>query len=202
MKNLSSILEKLDGNTKSVVDLSNLDMGPEEIKVIAPRFTNDTLVKTLNLSNNQLRSEGTIILCKALETNKRLRFLDMSGNHIGIEGFEALGNLLEVNKSIVEMKYGINPGSSQNPGLEKESIEKIAAGLQRNNFGRIFSRRLVRNSEDQNGLFFQAIDTFNYEFALTMLGTGKSINPNYKSKTARGTSLSILANAIYRLLAA
>lgn len=195
MKNLPILIEDIKNNKKSSLNLSNKDIGPKEMEEIARLLPTDTIIRKLDLSQNKLGPTGIQILCEALKNNKHLQELNVSANHIRAEGFKALGDLMNTNNTIKVLKRGMNYITPKETEIVGNGIQE---GLRRNNYGGLFTKRIVRRREDQNQRLFLAIDTYNFELALNIINT-QEINPNYVNKTSSGNERSILANAIVKL---
>eukprot|EP00698_Gefionella_okellyi_P002199 TRINITY_DN12027_c0_g1_i1.p1 TRINITY_DN12027_c0_g1~~TRINITY_DN12027_c0_g1_i1.p1 ORF type:complete len:1528 (-),score=408.62 TRINITY_DN12027_c0_g1_i1:189-4772(-) len=111
--------------TIDALDLSENEIGPEEIKALCDALKGNVVLKTVNLASNQIgdagakflaeliRKGGVIttlnlrenriygagakVLVESLMTNETLTHLDLQGNKIGVDGGRHIGDLLKKN---------------------------------------------------------------------------------------------------------
>lgn len=88
------------GNATSI-DLSNVKMKFNQIKVLAAALEFNTTLRWLNLNNNSIGSKGAIVLARALQGNTTLRILNLRGNSIDYSGVANLCNALANNTALV-----------------------------------------------------------------------------------------------------
>ena len=81
----------------------------EGAMALAQGLIDNTQLKTLDLSGNQLGSKGTMLLCEALKGNKTLQSLFLNQNNISSEGAYAISDLLlDINCNLLELHIGWN----------------------------------------------------------------------------------------------
>ncbi|WP_028389519.1 hypothetical protein [Legionella fairfieldensis] len=82
-------------DNNAILNLSNNTIGKEEITDLATSLKQNTFLKILNLSGNQIDNEGATILADFfLQNNDTLTDLNLSGNEIGSQGRQKLANAL------------------------------------------------------------------------------------------------------------
>lgn len=134
---LSRFLKKIAESLTDELNLSNLDITDEELKIILKALeTNDSITKLnlafnklgklsvkplvqtledrkkplieLRLSNNNIGPEGISDFTQALKTNTALETLYLSHNNIGTKGAKALAEVLKINTAIKSLYLAQN----------------------------------------------------------------------------------------------
>ena len=106
------ILQALKENSMlKVLNLSGNDMTGEIAKNLANVIKSNTGLEQLHLLNNNLGPSAIVIL-KALKENSKLKLLDLNGNHMTGEVAEDLANVLKTNSHLEQLGLDDNLGLS------------------------------------------------------------------------------------------
>lgn len=85
----------------SILLLSNNQIGPSGVGLLAPILYRSSSLTQLNLSQNRLSDDGTRILAKALtKDNQTLVTLNLGANDIGDDGVSSLADMLKFNQTL------------------------------------------------------------------------------------------------------
>jgi Leucine-rich repeat (LRR) protein len=87
------LLKKI-GETGGIADMSNLGVGPLSAILVGVLIRRTSGMIQLNISNNNLRKEGTNFLCRELAHYEDLMVLNIGSNEIFPSGVEAIAGLL------------------------------------------------------------------------------------------------------------
>ena len=79
-----------DNGGNGTLNLSNLDVGPLSAILVGVLARRTQGMTTLNISNNNLRKEGTNFLCRELAHYEDLMALDIGNNDIFPSGVESI----------------------------------------------------------------------------------------------------------------
>lgn len=76
---------------------------------LAQGLIDNTTVRLLDLSSNQLGSKGVMLLCESLKGNKNIQSLFLNSNNVSSDGAFAVADLLMDEKSsLLEVHLGWN----------------------------------------------------------------------------------------------
>ena len=76
---------------------------------LAQGLIDNSSLRLLDLTNNQIGSKGTMLICEALKGNKHILSLLLNGNKIGTEGAYAISDLLlDAKSNLLELHIGWN----------------------------------------------------------------------------------------------
>lgn len=98
------ILEAIIENPISELNLSSNNLGDGGAELVAGIIQNSKL-KILKLSNNQIGSEGIGALSSAFDHNETVTDLDLSNNNLGDKGAEKVATLLANNSTNYWYKF-------------------------------------------------------------------------------------------------
>jgi Ran GTPase-activating protein (RanGAP) involved in mRNA processing and transport len=112
----------LPKNTEDI-DLSGYDFDKEELDKISKKL-NKNQVRSLDISNNSLKTKELKIFSKAFEKSKVLDSLDLSNNELTTEGLELFSKIFS-NSSLVTLNLSGN-------SLEDEGIILLSKYLKKN----------------------------------------------------------------------
>ncbi|WP_342260223.1 hypothetical protein [Candidatus Tisiphia endosymbiont of Metellina segmentata] len=101
------ILEAIIENPISELNLSSNNLGDGGAELVAGIIQNSKL-KILKLSNNQIGSEGMGALSSAFDHNETVTDLDLSNNNLGDKGAEKVATLLANNSTITDINLDNN----------------------------------------------------------------------------------------------
>ncbi|WP_375358583.1 hypothetical protein [Candidatus Tisiphia endosymbiont of Neophilaenus lineatus] len=101
------ILEAIIENPISELNLSSNNLGDVGAELVAGIIQNSKL-KILKLSNNQIGSEGMGALSSAFDHNETVTDLDLSNNNLGDKGAEKVATLLANNSTITDLNLDNN----------------------------------------------------------------------------------------------
>jgi len=90
------------------IDLYDINIGDERVKVLAVALAKNTTITTINLSANRIGTEGTKSLAVALAKNTTITNINLSDNNIGAEGTKSLGAALAKNTTITNINLSDN----------------------------------------------------------------------------------------------
>ena len=93
-----------DNHTLRELDLSNNQIGSEGAVAVATMLKTNSSLERLHLGGCGIGSSGGVELGAALERNKTLRFLNLSWNALGDDGVRGLCVGLENNSSLEELE--------------------------------------------------------------------------------------------------
>jgi len=82
-------------------------------------------VRSLHLSDNDLRPIASVVLARELRYNSSLKLLDLSSNSIGDQGASALSAVLIANTTLESLDVASN-------GISKRGLDCLAMGLRHN----------------------------------------------------------------------
>ena len=88
--------------------MSNKKVNDDTVCSIVFGLYNNTAVKKLDLSCNNITDDGAIVISDVLKHNNSLQKLDISYNNIGDDGAEAIGYSLKYNKTVKELNLSQN----------------------------------------------------------------------------------------------
>jgi Ran GTPase-activating protein (RanGAP) involved in mRNA processing and transport len=104
----SNIIQQLQKNQITELDLSGKELTSDDIVKLAPALRLNHSLLSLDLHDNDIGNEGAIAIAKALTYNHTLTSLDMSAADIGNKGAIALAKSLENNHSLFELNLDDN----------------------------------------------------------------------------------------------
>jgi hypothetical protein len=114
------LLKALKTNTTiTYLDMSATMFGNKSIKLIEQIIMENTTLKTIVLSNCNLRTHHTF--STSLLVNTTLKVLKLEGNSMFFEDFSILMNTFKVNNTLKELNVGVLLGQS-----DKYSVERTA----------------------------------------------------------------------------
>jgi hypothetical protein len=90
------------------LQLSNNEITSEGLTILASALTNNTIMEELTLSNNRISDEGMIPLVKSLESNTTLKILGLGVNNITDKGIESLAQMLRTNHTLTTLGLNYN----------------------------------------------------------------------------------------------
>ncbi|KAF9189809.1 hypothetical protein BGZ49_003771, partial [Haplosporangium sp. Z 27] len=109
------------------------------VKAIAAALKHNNILKTIDLSKSNIRSEGGKIIAEALKSNTTLTTIRLSDNEIGDEGAKAIGELLKINTTLTTINLSDNnigdEGAKAIGELLKINTTLTTIDLQCNNIG-------------------------------------------------------------------
>ena len=89
------------------LNLSHNDLGPESIEILGQTLCS---IVELNLANTKLNSQSMVDLATSFRRqDMKLRYLDVSGNNISTEGFYELLVALKNNIRVKSLNFSRNP---------------------------------------------------------------------------------------------
>jgi len=102
LRNDTSILQELI--------LTNNHLGIKGVKAIAPALATNSILKSLNLSYNNIKARGATLLANALESSPKsnLQILNLTCNALGYQGMHATSKMLTTNRTIESLYAGMN----------------------------------------------------------------------------------------------
>ena len=179
---VEKLIQSIEDNSCGIVlNLSNAQMGYEQIGRLCKALSKNKTLQGLNLSNNTIDRLGASYLADALAQNTGLRSLNLEGTMTGFEAYEAVGKIakgLSQNKTLQVLDLSKNTidrlGASyladalaQNTGLRSlnlegtmtgfeayEAVGKIAKGLSQNKTLQVLD--LSKNTIDRLGASYLA----------------------------------------------
>lgn len=150
--------------------------GPDEVERLSRALTNNTVVKSLRLANNEIGPQGSVSITSILRTNKQIVYIDLSKNQIGTAGAIEIAGGLHENQTLKVLK--LNENNIGDEGLANLSRNIPVNGcltcleLMSNSFGaeglaalsetlqrgapRLSSLNLSWNAIDNDGMTFLA----------------------------------------------
>ncbi|KAL4237840.1 hypothetical protein ACF0H5_002552 [Mactra antiquata] len=112
-------------NTLVWLDLSNNNIASDGGKKLGGSLGETRSLQSLNMSWNHIRMDGAVGLLKGLQINESLIYLDLSMNGLGYEGCLALECTLRENKCLKYLDVS-------NDRINWEGITFVARGLKKN----------------------------------------------------------------------
>ena len=103
------VLKQAQTSNDGAANLSKLGVGPLSAILVGVLIRRTSGMKLLNLSDNNLRKEGTNFLCRELAHYEDLMSLDISHNEIFPSGVEAIASMLRgAGGGLEELNLGKN----------------------------------------------------------------------------------------------
>lgn len=104
------LISELVRNSNCLVSLglSQWEIRPEEMLILASALEGNQSITSLNLGCNFIHDNGTIALAESLKKNKTLTALNLFNNFIADRGASALVNLLENNNTLTLLYIATN----------------------------------------------------------------------------------------------
>ena len=98
---MSANYEKL--SSIETLRLPDSNIGPEEVKVIAPLIEENPHLTTIDLSNNKIGDDGAIALAQAITKCPNLQVLNLKKCNIGPKGLKAIATALKGKTTLEEL---------------------------------------------------------------------------------------------------
>ena len=117
-KRFESIISMLKSNkVLSSLNLSKWELTSNEAEMLADGLWYNASITTINLSRNNLSTEGWIFLFNWMtSTISKISSIDLSHNHIGDDAISSLWKVLEVNKTLQKVNLYSNMFSKRSCG--------------------------------------------------------------------------------------
>lgn len=180
-EDVSDSLALLRDRRTTRLELTGRRINDALVVELATLVENNTDLRYLDLSNNEIGNQGAIALGRALGVNRALQYLDLSGNCIGSSGAEGLseglvGNPVVTNLGMMNNHIGDHGAQSfanmldrnvallalflENNDISQEGVGYLVNALGRNNVLRYLGIESEGNSitDDQSQRLQQALD--------------------------------------------
>ena len=118
-----------NNTTIRTLDISNNNISKLGAQEIARALHENQTLQTLNISSNDIQVDGTKALAEALHENKSLQYLDISNNNILDNGVIAISECIKKNSKLQELVISGNNISSKGAKQIAEAV-KINTTLQ------------------------------------------------------------------------
>ncbi|KAJ3430450.1 rni-like superfamily protein [Anaeramoeba flamelloides] len=106
---LVKLYEHLANNTIiKTMDLSINEIDDENAKILGEALEKNNSIEHINLGFNQIGDKGIIHLCRSLKKNSTLKSLDLSGNQIGNQGLKFILQNIKFCTSLTELNLDLN----------------------------------------------------------------------------------------------
>jgi Ran GTPase-activating protein (RanGAP) involved in mRNA processing and transport len=115
---LDKISKKLNKNQVRSLNISNNSLKTKELKIFSKAFEKSKILDSLDLSENDLSTEGIELFSKILSSSS-LVTLNLSGNSFGDEGIVLLTKYLKKNEMIKNLNIS-------NCGFSEEGVKEIS----------------------------------------------------------------------------
>lgn len=89
--------------TLTCVDLRHQSLGYYSLKVICGTINTNIFIKELILKGNRVHDRLSIDLYRLLRNNSHLKTIDLSDNQLSDKGFEKIGDGLEENNTLLKL---------------------------------------------------------------------------------------------------
>ncbi len=98
----NDLINRIKNNDPSLetIDLTEKQIGPEDMKVLAEALEKNTSVTMINLWNNNLGSEGVKYLAQGLKKNNSVIMINLQSNGLSVEEVNVIERLLNRNRTL------------------------------------------------------------------------------------------------------
>lgn len=107
------------------LNLANNNINKEGVRAIAEAVSENNVIRRLDLSGNGLTDKDARILSDAIENNGSLRYLNLSYNKFGEASGQYFGSALSYNNGIIELNFSWN-------NIRRRGAQAIHKGLRYN----------------------------------------------------------------------
>jgi Ran GTPase-activating protein (RanGAP) involved in mRNA processing and transport len=130
-KDLSDIIQQSFKENNAIMELSGMELGPEDAKQISSAIGEKDSLRVVDLGYNNIKSEGLISISEAIKTKQEMDYIDFFDNGITDKGVKVFANSLrESNCDVKALSFASNYISGEGIGelMNGTNVQELYVG--------------------------------------------------------------------------